>query len=79
MQTEEKKKAKRPVSTESVRRVKRTLILTFPQRRVVRSKFASLLRSKTAAAALFPDSTSISSFRRVKPNKPRVRPEKTAD
>ena len=51
LETEEKKKTQRPVSTESVRRVKRTLMLTFPQSRVVKSRFASLLRSKTAAAA----------------------------
>ena len=79
MQMDEKKNAQRPERTESVKRVKSTLMLTLPQSRVVKSRFASALSSRTWTASWFPDSTSISSFKRLKPNKPRVRPENKAD
>ena len=79
MHMDEKKKAQSPARTESVKRVSNTFMLTFPHSKVVRSRFASFLSSSTFNAALFPDSTSISSFSLLRPNKPRVSPEKIAD
>ena len=79
IQIVEKKKALIPVKSESVRSVKRTLIPTFPQSNVVRSKFASLRISSKLEASSFPDSTAISSSILFNPNRPRVNPEKSAD
>ena len=79
IQIDEKKNDQRPARIESVNKVKRTLMLTFPQSNVVNKRLASSLSSKTWAADSLPDSTSISSFNLLNPKSPNVNPENNAD